>query len=263
MKTGEVKKDGIESQPTANEEVLKVVKLYQEQMAALQKRLDELESNKGTPSISGNSTSDILALAEAITKQTKKDINYKEGIDESQIPPDDYLDQKDWVRFCVPVGGYILTDDRRQGQIVNLPYGKETIFFEHLLTNRRAVGKDTVTTPIATYTCKSKKEAKWIKDHSLFGTFIFEDVGQVPGTNAEKALRLGTIRSVLNQHDVATLISQSKPFGIPFNSNVEQLKTQLAQAMCDAEYEKESLAKQDFAREAWKDSILMQEAGIK
>lgn len=263
MKTGDVKKDGIESQPSANEETLRILKLYEDKMAALQKQLDELKQNPGNTTAGGTSASDILALAEAITNKTKKDINYKEGIDESQIPVEDYLDQKDWVRFCVPVGGYILADDRRMGQIVNLPYGKEIIFFEHLITNIRSDGKHIVTTPIATYTCKSKKEAKWIRDHSLFGTFIFEDMGQVPGTNAEKALRLGAIRGVLNQHDAPTIISQAKSFGVPFNANIEQMKTELAIAMCDAEYEKENLAKQQFAETAWKDTILMQQAGLK
>lgn len=250
--------------PITNEELQKAIKSYADQVTQLQRKLDEMAAAGPTAStnktVGGTNASDILALADAITKQTKKDINYEEGIDLSQIPADDYIDQKDWIRFCVPSGGYVISDDRRKGHVVKLPFGKQMIFFEHLLTNRRAVGKHTVTTPVATYTCKSKKEAEWIREHTLYGTFIFEDVGQVPGTTAEKALRLHSIMKTLTSLDFANVISQGKALGVPFNANPDEMVKQVAIAACEKEFEQLAMANGTRATEAWKEKALLGQA---
>ena len=236
-----------------SEDVLKILKSYED-------KVKNLENKIATMSSGGSSTSesDILRLAEAITNKTKKELDYEEGIDVSQIPHDDYLEAEKWVRFCVPKAGYVIVDDVRSGRIVKLPYGKKSIFFQYLLTNRKQNGKNVSTIPVATYTCKSKAEADWIRGHSLFGTLIFEDLGSIGNTDAEKALRLGAIIESVGMLDHATIISQAtKDYGLPFDADPERLKRSLAYAILQKEYKDQEQVSERIAQETYKSKVLL------
>jgi len=241
-----------ENKNASNEELLSALKSYQDKFAELEKRV-----LTGQASGSGFNGNDILTLAEAITSKTKKEINYKEGISVEAIPKNDYLEQDDWVRFCVPKVGYVLSDDKRMGHIVKLPYGKDVVFFEHLVTNKMQSGKNMITAPIAAYTSKSKAEVEWIRNHSLYGTLIFESSAIAASTNAEKALRLGKIMDLLRTWDVPNIVQSCRDHGIGFNENVEEMKKQLAFAMVEKQSEKDIEVSKKMAEDTWKDKLLI------
>lgn len=240
-----------------NLELLKVIKDLQDKTAQLEAQLQKPAVQQST------NGGDIKALAEAIASLNKKvdDIDYKKGIDESQIPADDILPREKWVTFCVPKAGYPLTCDQRNGYIVKLPYGKELIWFEFIHMNKALLGKHTVTTPIATYVCRSKKECDWIRNHSLFGTLIFESTKAAMNTDAEKAMRLATVVGMLKSKELPEIVADSRQFNLPFIENVDQMRTNLAMAMVDREYESYRKMETDRAEQAWKEQQLI--AGYK
>lgn len=239
----------------SQDEILAALKAQGDKIAELQAKLNERSLSNGG---SGVTPADIMKLAEALSKRPKDDINYQDGIFLEQVPEEDYLEQENWVRFCVPCGGYALADDIRKGHIIKLPYGKKTIWFDFLLLNRRAVGKHTATIPIASYTSKSKAEVEWIRNHSKFGTFIFEDMGAVSNTTAEKALRLGRILEMINGMDYPVVVNMAtRDYGLKFNTNPEDLKRDLAYAMCDREFKADELRTENIAKESYKSALLL------
>ena len=257
MKKGEgseIPKEEKTISAASNEEVLKALKSYQDKISELEAKIQA----QSTPSGKGFEAKDILTLAEAITSKTKKDIDYNDAIDESQIPKDDYLDREHWVRFCVPKAGYIITDDVRDGMIVKLPFGKKEIFFEYLTLNRTEVGKNTATIPIATYTSKSKAEIEWLRKHKFYDTLIFESSSEAANTNAEKALRLGKIMDIIKTWDYPNVVQSAKDYKITMNvEKPDELRKSLAIAMVEKQFEDEKMAGQKRAQDAWKEDALI------
>lgn len=264
MKSGESSNDpNKENQSVSESETQKLLKAYADRMTSLEAELKALRSTaptqqQTTPGISNGVTAeDIQRLIESNTKNAKKDLNYEEGIYEHEIPIEDYLEEKDWVQFCVPKAGYTLSDDRRMGQIVKLPYGKRVIFFDYLLTNRSVQGKHTVTTPVATYVCKSNAERDWIRKHTFYDILIFESTSQAVSTDAEKALRFSRVFDVLKTQGAAQIFSEARKRGLSINENIDELKKTLAMAMVDAEFAVEKQAHGDRATEAFKERQLL------
>lgn len=242
----------------SNVELLKIIKDLQDKTNQLEAQLKNPSTNTST------SNSDIKALAESIAGLNRKvdEIDYNRGIDESQIPEDDILTREEWVTFCVPKAGYPLTCDYRNGYIVKLPYGKQLIWFEFIHMNKAQAGKHTVTTPIATYVCKSRKEMEWIRNHSLFGTLIFESTKAAMNTDAERAMRLATVVGILKSKELPEIVADSRQFNLPFiKDNVEQMRHNLAMALVNREHDNYQTQEKERAEQAWKDQQLI--AGLK
>lgn len=260
MKSGESSSDpNKENMAISESETQKLLKAHADKMALLEAELKALKSAPAaTPGTGqGITADDIQRLIESNTNKAKKDLNYEEGIYEHEIPVEDYLEEKDWVQFCVPKAGYTLSDDRRMGQIVKLPYGKRVIFFDYLLTNRSVQGKHTLTTPVATYVCKSKAERDWIRKHTFYDILIFESTSHAVSTDAEKALRFSRIFDVLKAQSAAQIFSEARKRDLPINENVDELRKSLAMKMVEVEFALEKQAHGDRATEAFKERSLL------
>lgn len=234
----------LETTPSEKEKALEEkIKKFESLTAQLEERLSSLQA----PSNQNLDAQAILKLADAIKGQSQaNELDYQSGIREDQIPEDDYLvDPKDWVTFCVPKAGYVLTDDKRKGHVVKLPFNRDAIFFEYITTNRTQNGKHTVTTPLSTYVCKSKAERDWIRNHSYYQSLIFESTTDAASVDSVKAMRTASIMNILRTKDTPSIISQARSLEIQFNGDVEATRMHIAQKMVEIEMDQKMKQIQD------------------
>lgn len=215
----------------------KMWEIMQEQ----QKQIQELLAKQGQVAASSSLSIDDITKIIKATKDSSDGIdkNWEQGIDESQIPVDDYLEREDWVIFFSPCGGTCIVDDRRKGQRVLLPYGKKVIWFQQTIADHIQKGKDMHLLVLSNYVCKSKKEAEWIRNHSLFGFKFFESIEQTIASDVVKMQRLSRIMSDVQQYSPHNLLQHAKSYNVPVGEDFNAIRYSLAQAMADAEEKRE------------------------
>lgn len=169
-------------------------------------------------------------------KATEKD--YRNGIQEEDIPLED-IDEKG-ITFCAPFLGYAITDDRRKGFRVLLPYNKEVIFFGYQGETRRfSTGKEEVLSVFSTYTSKSKKEQEWLRNHTFFNTMFYESTEGAKNFDIIKAQKLSRIMTAVSHFELPALIARCKEYGIPINKDKDIMRPMLAMKMAEIELQSE------------------------
>lgn len=248
IETGEEQK-GIEVKNASPDKIWEIVQ-------AQQKQIQELLSKQNQPvDTSKLSIDDITKIIRA-TKETTEgiDVNYEAGIDESQIPVDDYMEQP--ALFFSPCGGTCIVDDRRKGQRVLLPYGKKVIWFDNPAATKIQRGKDLHLIVICTYLCKSIKEAEWIRNHTLFGTKFFESIEQTVSKDVVKMQRLSRTMTDVQQYSPHDLLRHAKSYGVTIGQDYDKVRFALAEAMVDKEEEREEQSTQRSLLENQKDRLV-------
>jgi len=212
-------------------------KLY-EMVLGLQKELKETREAK-SPQAAWNPEDVAKLVAETIkaTGQNKDsiDVNYERGIDESQIPPDDYLGVKGGITFFAPCGGYVICDDLRKGQRVLLPYGKKVIFFENPAVTKIQKGKYEELLVISKYTSFSKKEVEWLRKHRHFGFKFHESIGQTINADVVRMQKLSRIMGNVQNYDVQDLLKHATSYGVPVSEDYDAVRHGLATALLQKE----------------------------
>jgi hypothetical protein len=212
-------------------------KLY-EMVLQLQKELKESQSSK-TPQAAWNPEDVAKLVAETIkaTNQNKDsiDVNYERGIDESQIPADDYLGVKGGITFFAPCGGYVIADDIRKGQRVLLPYGKKFVFFENPAVTKIQKGKYEELLVISKYTSFSKKEVEWLRKHRLFGFKFHESIGQTVNADVVRMQKLARIMGNVQNYDIADLLKHATTYKVPVSEDYDSVRHGLATALLERE----------------------------
>lgn len=156
---------------------------------------------------------------------------------ESDIDPDDVLDQKDWVTFVTHKALYVIVDDRRNNKNIKAPFDK--IVFKYQYTRRVKNGKETDLINLSMYVCKSKKELEWLRSHTLFGIMFFDNISSALTDDVEKASRLARQLIALQnvgQHQVLTM---AKSRGIPISGDIQQMKSMIAHSVVDEQMARE------------------------
>lgn len=209
----------------------------QELILGMQKKIDSLETQKAS---NGMSATDIAAIVAATIEATKKsvdsiDMNYEKGIDESLIPPDDYMDAKGAVKFFAPCGGYAICDDLRKGQRVLLPWGKKVIFFENPAVTKIQRGKYEELLVISEYTSRSKKEVEWLREHRLFRTKFFESTGSVQSADLVKMSKMSRIMSNVQAYELPDLLKAAQQNGVEVSQDYEAVRFALAEKVYNDE----------------------------
>lgn len=253
LETGEENKDNGQNLDT--KALLEALRKQQETVNFLQQRLEKYEAEKSqSPQI-------VEMLANALgslnAKQRQDEIDFDEGISEDQIPVDDYVEEG--VRFCAPFVGYVISDDRRKGMIVKLPYNKKSIFFEHAATRITQTGKYNNTHPFSVYVSKSKKEIEWLRSHSLYNITFYETSTEAVNADAAKAARLSVIMNSIKDYELPDLMSVAKQYGVPITEDASIMKHNLAFVILEKEMNAEIEQQRKRHEENAKHSLLLRE----
>lgn len=160
----------------------------------------------------GNSDSNDK-LAAAIEKLAEASLNANDSADNRflgrrpvesvRIDKDDVMDG--FAIFFAKSVSFALYDDQRNGFTIKTPYGRAFKF----KTLQRVVDKASTRTPVymslSAVVIKSKKEAQWLREHTLFGIKFFErkdDGKEISEDLADKIVKAWQIVSQMDDHTV-------------------------------------------------------------
>ncbi len=232
----------------------------EELVRTLQKQVLDMQKNNGTipqntnTSIGGMSPEQFQVFMDSVTNIKKKDLDFEEGVDEAQIPVEDF--DEVGVRFCVPATGYVMSCDRRKGKIVKLPWGKKTIFFEHEGTRKRGQGKYQELSTISSYRSHSKKEIEWVRNHSMYGVLIYESSNNAMNVDMLKIQRLSRAISVLRSVEHFDVVRMCKGYGIDISDDLNTMRYQIAHEQVRRELENEGMSTQRMLETSSKEALM-------
>jgi len=219
-----------------DENVLKLIK-------DLQTKVSDLESEKET----SNSGKAMEMIAEALDKLNNKSndkpvaavgqYSFDTGYTESDIDEDDVLDREDWVTFVSHQMMNVIVDDKRHGRSVRAPFDK--IVFKYVSTRQVKNGNETEIYQISAYTCRSKKELEWLRNHSMFNITFYDKIESALTESSKRASRIGQIMMVLKNMNQNELISMAKQNGLAIGTDINILRGSLATFMMDQEETKQ------------------------
>lgn len=225
----------------------------QKQVVELQNKLSDKPSELPS-TFNGMNKEQFQMFMDVMTESKRKDLDYEMGVDEEQIPPEDWHEAG--VNFCVPATGYVMSCDRRKGKIVRLPWAKKVIFFEHQGTRKIEQGKFSTVAPISVYTSNSKKEIQWIRDHSMYGILIYENSNDVMTADMHKIQKLSRIIGVLKNYEYLDLLKRAKEHNLQPSDDANELRFRIAHAMADRELESEGIRTATMLNVSEKEKLL-------
>ena len=202
-------------------------------MEDMSAKMDEIEK-RGNPSSTGNQE-----LIEALKGLNGNKNSYDEAdssgyLNPDSIDPEDILEGDKIVRFYAYKSNYVIVDDKRQGRAVRTPF-KNNIMFEHVGTKTTGVGKYKETEHSCVYNCKSKKEAEWLKDHSLYGVVFYASGGEghIMSVSSKKASKMASLMSGLKAQDRFAIVNMCKQHGIEMTEDANEMRIALANKLSE------------------------------
>lgn len=198
--------------PEGNDVPKNESKLNDELVNSLLQKISELEKKVNQPQSTSSDTSALRDLVEALKGTTQDSSGYKfenNYLSNTLIDEADVLPEDEWVTFISNTVGYVIVDDLRNGIPVRVPYGKIEFKFDSAKEVKN--GKESDIFNISKYVCKSRKELEFLKKHSGYNFFHFENIKGAKSINAQKAIKMQTVfKSLqsLGQHQLVTLARQ-------------------------------------------------------
>jgi hypothetical protein len=158
---------------------------------------------------------------------------FGEGFTEDEIDVDDILLEDDWVVFAVHKIYDIIVGDKRHGKQIRAPF--EPI--EFIIQGSKIVknGKESSITNFATYTCKSRKELDWLKNHTQYNIRFFDSVKGAISSDSKKATLLSknmNLLSSMNQHQI---YRYAQDHNVDITSDLAIMKAELATILTEKE----------------------------
>jgi hypothetical protein len=207
-------------------------------MEAMTAKMEELEK-KGPNNSPGGNKELIEALKSLKDNNDESKYNYESVdasgyLDPDRIDPKDILEGKDIVRFYAYKSNYVIVDDLRQGRAVQTPF-KNKIMFDHMGTKTTGVGKHKETEHSCVYSCKSKKEAEWLKEHSLYNVTFYASggAGALMSISSKKATKMASLMSGLKAQDRYSIISMCQQHGIEMMEDANEMRIALANKLSE------------------------------
>jgi len=158
---------------------------------------------------------------------------FDEGYTEEELDADDVLEEKDWVTFAVHRIYDVIVADVRHGKAIRAPFNKIEFMIQG--TKIRKDGKESQVTNYATYTCKSKKELDFLKNHSQYNIRFFDRINKAISVDAHKAGILSRNMTVLNAMNQHSIIKYAQQYNVPFSDDLSTMRSELALRMTEKE----------------------------
>jgi len=147
-------------------------------------------------------------------------------VTEAEIDVDDFLDVP-LTFFCYSFS-YTLFGDLKFGRQVKTPYGTP-MKFKPLYRYRRkgATRYENVVVSVSVATIRSKKEATWLREHSLFGIKFFEKIGDAQNADVTFSEKVVETSNRLNSMSQFEVIERARVEGLAITDDVDDIKKRL------------------------------------
>lgn len=146
---------------------------------------------------------------------------------EAEIDINDYLD-KAAVFFCYSFS-HTCIGDRRLGHAIKTPYDSP-IRFKRLYRYKKP-GTSKYDAEMVSMSCaiiRSKKEAEWIRKHSLYGIKYFENINDVSSINRSFADKLVEVNNMLSGMSQFEVVERAKQENVKITADVDDVKKRLS-----------------------------------
>lgn len=220
----------------------------------LQNRLNDLSLRVATTLPAGQSNDPELAKAiQALANNNNQGlINRETGqfyfnnaiAGEYDIEEEDILPQNEWVTFASYTVFDVITSDKRHGRQVPAPLGPILLAYDS--TNRIQRGKEMEIVNLCVYTCKSRKELKWLYEHSCYGVTFFDNIKGALSESAKRARKMSALLVSLRPMGIADLRRMASQNGMENYNGLspEDLRAAIASYIADkqeaAEFENQT-----------------------
>ena len=155
----------------------------------------------------------------------------KEIYQEAELPKDDFL--QDPVIFFAFSKYYAIWGDKRKGQQVATPYNRKIEFdtvyrFQKRGKTERGIEIVTISQAII----RSKKEAKWLDDHSLNGIKFFKNINDAKNVDVTLSEKMAEMQGMIGGMDDMKVIARAQMENISIeNPDVAKIRQQLIQKL--------------------------------
>lgn len=122
--------------------------------------------------------------------------------------PDDALPKEEQVSFASYMSFNVITSDLRNG--IEIPAPIKPIKFIYDSSKRIPRGKDTEMVHLCIYTCRSRKELKWLREHTCFNVTFFDNIKGAIAEEAKTARKMSNLIMQLRGMNVHELLSMAQ-----------------------------------------------------
>jgi hypothetical protein len=236
----------------------------EEVVLQLMKKIEDLESkvqSKNPLQSTQTTTTDVSVLKELVdaikgTKQDNSGFVFENNyVGESLIDEADILPQEEWVTFITNTVGYVIVDDLRNGIPVRVPYGKIEFKFDSAKEIKN--GKESDIFNISKYVCKSRKELEFLRKHSGYKFFHFENIKGAKSVNAKKAMKMQAVFKSLQALGQVELVNLARQYNIAIPEDVFALRGEIAFKIVEDQILREEDQTQQLLRETMLESEIV------
>jgi hypothetical protein len=237
----------------------------------MQRQINELSGklNQSAPS-PGASDPELAKAIQALANNNNQGIINRETgqfyfnnaiAGEYDIDPDDILPQNEWVTFASYTVFDVITSDKRNGRQVPAPLGPILLAYDS--TNRIQRGKEVEIVNLCVYTCKSRKELKWLYEHSCFGVTFFDNIKGALSESAKKARKMSSLLVSLRSMGIADLRRMASQNNMEYYNGLspEDLRAAIASHIADKQEQAEFENQTRVLNENKMDELMLKQPG--
>lgn len=224
-------------------DLLENQKKYQAIMESLSQRLQTAEDNLIAVQRTAMGSSNMMSegfevkLGEVIGKHVANAINPGMIVPTKSTPvnPDDYMEVP--IIFFAYRAFHVIAGDTRMGTEVCIPNDVQMIKFRNVAFVRE--DKKNLMA-VCQYDCHSKSIAKWLKEHTQYGTQFFSQdaVSLISTGNAEYSSELSATEMMLRSWQPGQIAAECSRRGIAVSSDPASMINQLAIAIATEKFHK-------------------------
>lgn len=180
----------------------------------------------------------IELLAASLERNASKDDRYIgfRPIRQEEIDPEDVLSTPA-IFFTTSIAFYI-SDDKKHGRVIQTPYNR---IHKFKLISRQIVSipgnKNATVKTVSAFMTNSKKEAEFMRNHTLFGTVFFEKIsegGEISGELQDKLIQAAGIVAQMDDHTVIQRCLQMTPKIDVDTDDTSTLRRKLSRRMAES-----------------------------
>jgi hypothetical protein len=208
-----------------------------EQLEALQKEIEKLKKQGPAPAPATDNELMSLLVDKLVARDEPArtgQFQFDRQYTEADIDPDDLLTESERVTFVAHKVGYVIADDKRNGRAVQAPF--DVIVFKYNSTKQVKNGRETDLINLCTYTCSSKKELEWLRNHSLFRITFFDKISTAMSSDVDRAQRLAGHMMRLQNIGQHRLVEMAKQRDIePGDMDLNAIRAMIAHSVVEEE----------------------------
>lgn len=176
-----------------------------------------------------------------------------------EIDMNDYMD--DPAVFFTYSFSYGVLGDKRYGHEIKTPFNRPIKFEPLFRYKKAAMGRGEEIVSMSSVSIHSKKEAQWLREHSLYGIRFFEKLADAQSIDKTFADALAESSHIVNgfrsEHE---MINKAKQIGVELVQDLEQLKRSVIYKMAEDEMKMKDSRKPTIDHDGI--SIKPQEVGV-